>query len=609
MQLLGVELKRFACFETQFVPVETGINLLVGKNNSGKTALLRGLSTLGNLPVGDPHPPQADLSGYLRAGSLDFHMDVICRLDISDAELFTGAPASWLDEITRSGFARWRFLVRPPQVGFLGCGLQVPATSTGVQEADFIRRDGNKSQAGILPFPSLKPDVLFGLTSRGVDLAGLGEFPLFENNEKYSAVLRSFGEVKLVSPHRVVHSRQMLQTVENLPSDAQTLAPRLQTLQGNDRDAFQEIERLVTRIFPEFRHLNPASRDNNQVSISLTDKKTNRKILLENCGTGVEQIISLATFVLTTPKPGTLLLDEPHAFLHPTAERALVDFLSEHSEHRYIVSTHSAIMINSVLPDRVVHICPPGEAHRPQRVETGVSRVLFDLGYKNSDALFHDRLVFVEGKSDARIIPLLLQKDGVLDQRDLERTGFPVLEGAGKGAKALQTSIFRYEKLLSAVGRSSQPRIYLFDGDRKPEEKTQLEKTKHPDTATGLSIGFLSMLEIENYLLVPEAIELAIREEGAFGGGEREISARDVEVLLTSIVSRAGRDVYPQGKPKNADNMRMVKGSVVLEKIYDSFSLPYHKERSGLLIAKYITVKNQSAISEITQMVRPLFSL
>jgi len=53
MDLLGVQFEDFACFKSRFVALTSGVQILVGKNNAGKTALLRGSAALRGLPVGD----------------------------------------------------------------------------------------------------------------------------------------------------------------------------------------------------------------------------------------------------------------------------------------------------------------------------------------------------------------------------------------------------------------------------------------------------------------------------------------------------------------------------------------------------------------------------
>jgi predicted ATPase len=46
MKLIGIEFDDYASFDKQFVRLGDGINLIVGRNNAGKTALLRGISLI-----------------------------------------------------------------------------------------------------------------------------------------------------------------------------------------------------------------------------------------------------------------------------------------------------------------------------------------------------------------------------------------------------------------------------------------------------------------------------------------------------------------------------------------------------------------------------------
>jgi hypothetical protein len=50
-----------------------------------------------------------------------------------------------------------------------------------------------------------------------------------------------------------------------------------------------------------------------------------------------------------------------------------------------------------------------------------------------------------------------------------------------------------------------------------------------------------------------------------------------------------------------------VKGSIVLARIYEEFGLRYNKEKSGTLIAKHISTRNQPGLQELTKLVRPIF--
>ena len=65
--------------------------------------------------------------------------------------------------------------------------------------------------------------------------------------------------------------------------------------------------------------------------------------------------------------------------------------------------------------------------------------------------------------------------------------------------------------------------------------------------------------------------------------------------------------LFPQGKSADRKAEEQVKGSLVLERIYEGFELPYNKRRSGTLIAKNISARNQPAVSELTKAVKRIF--
>jgi len=606
MKLLGAELVNFACFDRQYVPLRDGISLFVGRNNAGKTAILRGLSALSALTLGPLLNPVPNLAGYLQdgmSGSFDLHL--LCQLDGTDAGFFTAAPEDWIRRACEEGLARWQFAVNANgQVAFKSCAFQLPPTTNGRTVATpIVAVRSGQVNVYTLGFPDLSLANTRTFNPVKSDPGG----PAFDLGPTVSSPLEAIRNVKFVSPHRIVLEGQMLQTTLELPSDARILAQFLQTLYGRDRDTFEAIEGFVTEVFPEFKYVNPTSGPNNQVSIELTESVTGRRIPLFNCGTGVEQILALATFVLATPTPGILLLDEPHSYLHPVAERSLVQFLRKHSGHKYFISTHSAILINSIEPDRVIYASPPGRPYNPAPDVEDVSRMLFDLGYKNSDLLFYDRLVLVEGASDQEILPILLLADGEFPQSELNRTGFPVLDGVGKGSTSIQTSIHRYEKLLAAVGRGNQPRIYLLDGDRRGDEKGVLKGTHSPVTGNVVEVEFLPRLEIENYLLVPGAISQAVREELVLAGKPRDVEALEIELAMMPLLQSDDGKLFPQGKAADRSAEEQVKGSMVLERVYDGFGLQYNKRRSGTLIARNIASRNQPALSELTMAVKRIF--
>jgi hypothetical protein len=393
-------------------------------------------------------------------------------------------------------------------------------------------------------------------------------------------------------------SDMSLRAEANLSPDGSNLANFLHSLQSSrERDKFSQIEEFVIAVFPEFARVNPESDPNgNTVAITLTERGSRTTVPLTQCGTGVEQILCLATFVITGGKMGAseklmFLLDEPHSYLHPDAERQLLAFLNTHPEHTYVVATHSPILVNALPPSAITYV----ERGRSTDVRSSIQRVpsevLQALGYENSDVLFHNRLVFVEGESDQVIIPKLLAKEGSSRSMELATTGFPIIygvPGAGrpgrlrKNARGLQGTILKCEKFLAQFGRAELPHLFLLDGDFTEEDRSLLDRLKDQ----GITVRFLKRLEVENYLLDPSAIVRVINRELRIAGCEETATEEKVAAKIGRCFASEEDRFFPLGK--QGEPIRSIKGSAVLDYIFEKYDLTYRKKADGLLLAETV---------------------
>jgi energy-coupling factor transporter ATP-binding protein EcfA2 len=391
------------------------------------------------------------------------------------------------------------------------------------------------------------------------------------------------------------------QTAEVLLDNAENLSVFLQTLRGNKPRAFRQIEKIVKEIFPDLTSVNPAMQPN-RVYITLTREGMEQDIPLTHSGTGVEQVLAIATFAITAEPGAILLLDEPHSFLHPAAERQLIRFLNEDNKHRYVIGTHSAVFINSVEADRITHVEAPGAPYNPKLSPPEIGSVLLDLGYRNSDILFYDSLIVVEGKSDKTILPHLLRASGT-PSTALSGIGFPTMEGVPGDTRSLQIAVQKYEKLLKALSHARQPHMYLFDGDRTLEDVKLLTGMRDATGKDAVPVKFLPRTEIENYLLVPEAIVAALHEEARLADVEIKITEATVRDKIDGFLKGDEKELFPHGK--GTEPLKTVKASVLLQKLYASVgNLVYDKDKSGRLIASHLSSKNQPALAELRDLLK-----
>ncbi len=621
MKLVGIEIKNYACFERQYLPLRQGINLLVGKNNAGKTSLLKAIAALSAVPLQQrPYTSEDtrnfinDLVGYLpNAGQKNhFQVDVVFQFETGDPLPIAGDQQVGNEFIeTRKPIAIYTFCIMPQnseaQALFQCAKLQVDGSAPleflsseneGLLFHAFEHKNGS--------FSELRNATLnrSGRTVMGPDNK-THWLPLPETD--HFRVLIPMLNNRYIATHRVVAPWMGIQTAERLPENAENLSVFLQTLRGNRPRAYHRIESVVRHIFPEIAFVNPATQAN-RVQISLSQEGTDRDIPLTHSGAGIEQILAIVTFAATAEPGAILLLDEPHSFLHPSAERQLMQFLGEDRDHTYIIATHSAVIINSVEAERITYVEGPGSPRLDRNSSAdGIGRILLDLGYRNSDILFHDQLLVVEGRSDAVILPLLLEAAGV-DRALIARTGYPTMEGVPGDVRSLQAAVHRHERILNTISPVTQTRMYLFDGDRTKQECDQLLAMRDASGRSSIPVRFLPRTEIENYLLDPKAISRGLQEEAQLAGVNISANEKTVRTKMYELLEQHNdAKLYPRGPCK--DPLQAVKGSVVLERLYANFeNLVYHKHRSGPLIARHMVAKDNPLLAEIVDVLRDFFT-
>lgn len=535
MFLRSLEIKNYRSLESVKLDKLTSFNVLIGKNNSGKSSVFGALALLNSTIRGQPVEWQTVLTGMEPSRSLELRL----LFSIRPEEREEFIRMVWPDEdeetireqVRNSPFFRQieyffkstagsPHLLHLTQMSALaGDGRWIPIqtmrgdVSTNNPQSYFKQIGSTSSRKEKF----LSSDLLDIRILENHDVAMLQTS--WAHNNQYMAGSGLNSEVvrwplaKLAAyldkafffnPFRHSQPRLSVALTEKLAQDGANLAQVLHTINSGNRDLFSNIEKFVHEALPDIGRLQTPLLPSQETEVAFRSRDGGYNVRLENMGGGVQQLLMVATVLLTTGFESTIFIEEPESHLHAGAQRFLIERLYQ-EERQIFITTHSPTFINQSRPSSMYQIkyAANRTAITPLDDANVLSAMLADIGSRNSDVLLSNAVLFVEGPGDGAAINIWSKTLGMsLEEHNI--TLFPM----GGGEHAERSTKVRSQVLAGISKKAPVPHLFVLDRDER--RQSEIENLQQ---ALGDRLILLQARELENYLLSPRALMAALRSK------------------------------------------------------------------------------------------------
>jgi energy-coupling factor transporter ATP-binding protein EcfA2 len=570
---------------------EKGFNLIVGQNDSGKSALLQ------SLQPGIEAKPHRSLLNAPEINSLSLPDSVSVVL------------------YSLSGSEVSKYLGRFPNFGFRckngnaedganaiesfiedGCELRITWTNRQLSSSNLIN-DFKGDNSPILYFSNLNFPNRFQLgpqigSANGL-FADLIANQLSENIYAFDAERYAMGSCA-AGGNRVLRS-----DASNLPEVLNKLT--------EDRAAEDELLEHVRSVFPHITNIT-STLDNNIATIRIwtnpiESRRLDLAVPLKDSGSGIGQVLAMLYVVVTANSPKIILIDEPQSFLHPGAVRKLFEIFSSYPQHQYIITTHAPTGLNvgdatnMLLVKRGVN--ESTVTRLDPTTQQGANAFLSEVGARMSDVFGADNVLWVEGKTEENCFPILIREVaktklhgtqilGVVNTGDIE---------AGFADRIIQI----YQKLSEGPSVLPPALAFIFDS----EGKSETERADISRRAKDL-VKWLPRRMYENYLIEADEISEFINLIDA----TRSVQLTSIDVKNWLIQHGSDKQFFPKqskplayGTPEWFENVHAAK---ILQTMFSQLTeqrYQYDKIKHGEQLTRMISKNPSDGISSLAKFI------
>ena len=354
--------------------------------------------------------------------------------------------------------------------------------------------EGNKWKCG-LEFQYANPEAIYvrPLGAAQMEVEAIQDFPPKFAMELDVVMIPSLSGIARDEPRHERGMQDLLigegrsgDILRNLLLEVSGKKEEWEHLTGNIRELFG-IELLP----PKYSAAQP------YITCEYREPPGRRPLDLSNTGSGTLQTLLVLAFLHARPA-SVILIDEPDAHQHILLQSQVHQLIRKAADQRrgqVIIATHSEVVLDKTDPSRVIAFL----GDNPRSLTTKNERNRLREALKKvttTDILTAQEtkaILYVEGETDASILSEWARILGHPSRDFLSR---PFVHPLGsRHIRAAKEHFFAMQAVYPAMRG-----LCLLDGDNRTRPDTELAEA-------GLEITRWKRYEIENYLLIPEAIK------------------------------------------------------------------------------------------------------
>lgn len=406
-------------------------------------------------------------------------------------------------------------------------------------------------------------------------------------------------------------------TDSELNSNARNLAEVIHYLQNpSNKNIYKKFNSYVNKVFPDIASVSADLKENknrignNECEVLVWSPEAEEQgfkdfaLPLSDCGTGVSQVLAILYVVVTASEPQVIIIDEPQSFLHPSAIKKLIEILKEFPQHQYFIATHSPQIITAADPATIVQLSYIDGETTAKLIDanerTQVQLLLNELGVSLSDVFGVDNILWVEGPTEEKCFPLILER-----LTDIKLRGTKILAVASTGdfeVKEKQANlVFNIYNKLSGGNSLFPPAIgFIFDDEgRKKSKKDDLIKRSNN------KLVFLERRLYENYLLDAKAIAHVLNQDDI---RDQPISPEEIQNWLD--------DNYKSHLDKKTSDdefawLKDIHGAKILDHLFAELTekrVEFKKTKHSYELTKWLVENNSACLQEIVNLLEKILT-